>query len=62
LESKGSDSKEKGISKKSGNPRLDTMAKEYVLQVRFEELPENVQQKIQWGEMSVDFELTREKG
>jgi len=50
------------ISKKSGNPRLDTIAKEYILQVRFEELPENVQQKIQWGEMSIDFELTRKTG
>ncbi len=50
------------ISKKSGNPRLDTIAKEYVLQVRFEELPENVQRKAQWGEMSIDFELTREDG
>ena len=49
------------ISKKSGNPRLDTIAKEYVLQVRFEELPENVQRKAQWGEMSIDFELTREE-
>lgn len=50
------------INKKSGNPRLDAMAKEYVQQVRFEELPENVQQKAQWGEMSIDFELTREGG
>ena len=47
------------ISEKSGNPRLDTMAKDYVQQLRFEELPENVQQKIQWGEISINFELTR---
>ena len=47
------------ISKKSGNPRLDRRAKEYVEQIRFEELPQDVQKKVQWGEIPIDFELTR---
>jgi len=50
------------ITRKSGNPRLDTVAKEFMLHVRFEELPEKVQQKAQWGEISIDFELKRKNG
>ena len=50
------------ITRKSGNPRLDTVAKEFMLHVRFEELPENFQQKAQWGEISIDFELKRKNG
>jgi len=50
------------ITRKSGNPRLDTAAKEFMLHVRFEELPEKVQQKAQWGEISIDFELKRKNG
>lgn len=50
------------ISKKSGSPRLDKIAREYVEQIRFEELPKNVQQRIQWGEISIDFELTGRTG
>jgi TonB family protein len=34
------------ISKKSGNPGLDKMAKEYVEQIRFEELPKNVKRRM----------------
>jgi TonB family protein len=46
------------ISKKSGNPRLDTMAKAYVEGIRFEELPEPV---VQYGEIVIDFELIRRR-
>ena len=50
------------ISKKSGSPRLDTMAMEYVKQIRFVALPKNVQQRTQWGKISIDFELTKGAG
>jgi TonB family protein len=46
--------------KKSGDPRLDRIAEEYVRKIRFEELPENFEQKMQYGEISISFELTRE--
>jgi len=48
------------LSKKSGNPRLDKIASGYVDQIRFEELPKNFQQKVQSGEISISFKLTRE--
>jgi TonB family protein len=48
------------LSKKSGNPRLDKIALGYVEQIRFEELPENFQQKVQSGEISINFKLIRE--
>jgi len=44
------------ISKKSGSPRLDTIAAEYVKQIRFVALPKNVQQRTQWGEIPIEFE------
>ncbi len=50
------------ISKKSGSPRLDTMARDYVNQIRFVALPRNVQQRAQWGEIPINFELTRGTG
>jgi TonB family protein len=50
------------VSKKSGNPELDRIAEELVEQIRFEALPENVQQRTQWGEIPVNFELTRTQG
>jgi TonB family protein len=48
------------LSKKSGNPRLDKIASGYVEQIRFEELPKNFQQKVQSGEISINFKLIRE--
>ena len=48
------------ISKKSGNPRLDRMAEELVKQIRFEELPKNVQPIVQSGKIPINFELTKE--
>jgi len=50
------------VSKKSGNPGLDRIAEELVEQIRFEALPKNVQQRTQWGEIPVNFELTRTQG
>jgi len=50
------------VSKKSGNPSLDRIAREYVLQIRFAELPKNFEQKTQWGEIIIRFELTRKEG
>jgi len=47
------------ISKKSGSPRLDRIAAEYVKQIRFEELPKNIEPIVQWGEIPINFELTR---
>lgn len=47
------------ISKKSGNPSLDNIAKNFVVQIRFAELPRNFQQKVQWGEISINFELIK---
>ncbi len=47
------------IVEKSGSPRLDRIATEYVKQIRFEELPSNVQQKVQKGEVVINFELVR---
>jgi TonB family protein len=50
------------ISKKSGNPGLDKIAAAYVQQIHFEELPRNFQQKVQSGEISINFELIRGSG
>ena len=50
------------ITKKSGNPRLDRIAMEYVKQIRFEELPDNVQQRVQRGEILINFELAERAG
>jgi TonB family protein len=50
------------INKKSGSPKLDSMAMEYVKQIRFVALPENVQHRTQWGEIPIEFELTRSSG
>jgi TonB family protein len=50
------------ISKKSGSPTLDRMASEYVEGIRFEELPKGSQQITQWGEIPINFELTRNTG
>ena len=50
------------ISKKSGSPRLDTIAVEYVKQIRFVALPKRVQQKIQWGKIPIEFEVTKGDG
>lgn len=47
------------IIKKSGSPKLDMIAKDYVEQIRFEALPKNVQQRNQKGEIMIDFELAR---
>jgi len=47
------------IVKKSGNPKLDRIAMNYVDQIRFEQLPKNVQQKTQRGEIVINFELAR---
>jgi TonB family protein len=47
------------VSKKSGSPGLDRIAKQYVEQIRFEELPRDIEQKVQWGEIPINFELTR---
>ena len=46
------------ISKKSGNPRLDKIAAEYVEQIRFQELPKG-SLKDQRGEIPMNFELVR---
>lgn len=50
------------ISKKAGSPNLDTMATEYVKEIRFVALPGNVQHRNQWGTIVIDFELTRKNG
>ncbi len=50
------------ISKKSGSPVLDRMASKYVEQMRFEELPKNSRHITQWGEIPINFELTRKPG
>jgi len=50
------------LSKKSGSPKLDRMATEYVKQIRFEELPKNFKRIAQWGEIPISFELTRGAG
>jgi len=47
------------IVKKSGNTKLDRIAMSYVKQIRFEELPKNVQQKDQHGEVVINFELAK---
>lgn len=47
------------VVEKSGSPKLDRIATEYVRQIRFEELPSNVPQKIQKGEVVINFELVR---
>ena len=47
------------ITKKSGSPRLDRVAMDYVEQIRFEALPKNVQQKTQKGEILINFELAK---
>ena len=47
------------IVKKSGNNTLDRIAMNYVKQIRFEELPKNVQQKDQRGEIIINFELAK---
>ncbi|MDQ1328802.1 MAG: Energy transducer TonB [Candidatus Poribacteria bacterium] len=47
------------IVKKSGNNKLDRIAMSYVKQIRFEELPKNVQQKDQRGEIIINFELAK---
>lgn len=47
------------VSKKSSRPDLDRIAREYVLQLRFAALPRNFEQKTQWGEIIIKFELTR---
>lgn len=44
---------------KSGSPKLDRIAIDYVGQIRFEQLPKNVQQKTQRGEIAINFELAR---
>ncbi|MBD3182010.1 TonB family protein [Candidatus Poribacteria bacterium] len=46
------------VVKKSGSPRLDTLASNYVEQIRFEALPKNYEQKEQYGEIPINFELT----
>ena len=50
------------ISKKSGSPRLDTMAMDYVWQIRFVALPKDVQHKTQEGTIPIDFELAKKAG
>ena len=50
------------ISKKSGSPKLDRMAREFVEQIRFAELPKNFQQRTQWGQIPISFELTKKAG
>ncbi|MGQ9607830.1 MAG: energy transducer TonB [bacterium] len=47
------------IIKKSGSPKLDKIAMDYVEQIRFEALPKNVQQRNQKGEVTINFELAR---
>ena len=47
------------IVTKSGSSRLDRIAMNYVEQIRFEQLPKNVQQKTQRGEIVINFELAR---
>jgi len=47
------------IVKKSGSPKLDRIAMDYVEQIRFEQLPKNVQQKTQRGEIVINFELAK---
>ena len=47
------------IVEKSGSPKLDRIATDYVRQIRFEELPKNVQQRVQKGEIIINFELVR---
>jgi TonB family protein len=47
------------IVKKSGSPKLDRVAENYVKQIRFEKLPENIQQITQRGEIVINFELAR---
>ncbi len=47
------------IIKKSGSPKLDKIAMDYVEQIRFEALPKNVQQRNQKGEVMINFELAR---
>jgi protein TonB len=47
------------IVEKSGNPKLDKIATDYVKQIRFEELPSNVRQIVQRGEVIINFELVR---
>lgn len=46
------------IRKKSGSSTLDRVAREYVERIRFAELPKNFRQKVQQGEISIDFKLT----
>ena len=46
-------------TKKSGIPELDRIAQNYVLQIRFAELPKHFEQKTQRGEIIIRFELTR---
>lgn len=50
------------LSTKSGSPRLDTLAMEYVKQIRFVALPKSVKHRVQWGKIPIDFELTRKPG
>lgn len=50
------------VSKKSVSSDLDRIAREYVLQIRFAELPKRFEQKNQWGEIIIRFELTRSSG
>jgi TonB family protein len=47
------------IVTKSGSPKLDRIAMNYVEQIRFEQLPKNVQQKTQRGEIVINFELAK---
>lgn len=47
------------IIRKSGSPKLDKIAMDYVEQIRFEALPKNVQQRNQKGEVMINFELAR---
>lgn len=50
------------INKKSGSPNLDAIAMEYVKQIRFVALPQNVEHRDQWGSIPIDFKLTRNSG